>query len=349
MSGDKSSTEALQAYREARGVLSPLLSSLELLGLLHGAFASGMLAAARELSSPAQIAATLHMDKERVIEFCQMFDAHGVFVKENENYRLADKWMTLTAPDIVYPFQYVLDSAYARAKALQVAAMGDTDFWTLTSNERLALAKGGAVDPASSTSAALIESRFQENVPELHTILTAGGHFLELGCGVAGGLLSTLRAYPNATAVGVEIAADLVEEGQRRAVALGVSDRVMFWQGDARDFNEQDVFDYVFWSQFYFPPFSRPPVLRVALHTLKPGGILMAPIQGDASIIGEHLHTEAGQAYTRSRVLFGSWGIPAQSAHGLQRELEEAGFENVRPTTLFNPVIVARRPLAATR
>lgn len=347
MSEEKSAAQALQAYREARSVLSPLLSGLELLALLQGAFASGMLAIVREPSSPAQIAAGLHIDEERAIEFCNVFDAHGVFVKENGRYRLADKWITLTTPDSVYPFQSVLDGAYARAKALQVAAKGDTDFWTLTSDERLALAKGSSIDPASPVSPALVESLFRENVAELHAILMAGCRCLELGCGTGGGLLSRLRAYPNTTAVGVEIAADLVQEAQRRAAALGISDRVVFWQGDARDFGERDAFDHVFWSQFFFPPVTRPAVLRVAWHALKPDGILMAPIQGDSSIIKEHLHTEAGQAYTRSRVLFGSWGIPAQSADDLQRELEEVGFENIRPTAVLNPVIVARRPFRA--
>jgi SAM-dependent methyltransferase len=284
------------------------------------------------------------MDQVRVIEFCHALDAHGVFVKENENYRLADKWLTLTAPETPFSFQTVLDGTFARAKALQVAANGSTDFWTLTSDERLALAKGGAVDPASADSAIVLKAMLRENVPEVHAVLSAGGRWLELGCGVAGGLLSTLCAYPKATAVGVEIAADLVEEARRRAVTLGVNDRVVFWQGDAQDFNEREVFDYVFWSQFYFPPASRPLALQVALRALKPGGFVIAPVQGDPSLINEQLHTEAGQAFTRSRVLYGSWGIPAQTRQELQQEIEAAGFENSRLSAIFNPVVVAQRP-----
>jgi protein-L-isoaspartate O-methyltransferase len=238
----------------------------------------------------------------------------------------------------------VLDGTAARAKALEFAASGNTNFWTLTPDERMALAKGSSINPASADSAMLMQSLFRENVPEVHAVLTAGGKYLELGCGVAGGLLSTLCAYPNATAVGVEIAADLVEEACRRAVALGVNDRVLFWQGDAQDFKEQEMFDYVFWSQFFFPAASRPQVLQVAFNALKPSGILIAPVQGDPSIMNDRLHTEAGQGYTRSRVLFGSWGVPAQSSQKLQQEFEAAGFEHVHPNSLFNPVLVARRP-----
>jgi protein-L-isoaspartate O-methyltransferase len=306
-----------------------------------------MLAIARTPVSPAQIAAAIHLDEARVIEFCYALDAHGVFVKENESYRLADNWAILTAPETPYSFQSVLDGTAARAKALEFAASSDTNFWTLTPDERMALAKAssGSINPFSPDSAILRQSLFRENVPELHAILTTGGKCLELGCGVAGGLLGTLCAYPKATAVGVEIAADLVVEARHRAVILGVNDRVVFWQGDAQEFNEREMFDYIFWSQFFFTPASRPQVLQVALNALKPGGILIAPVQGDSSVISERLHTEAGQGYTRSRVIFGSWGIPAQSSHELQLELETAGFENLRLSALFNPVLVARRPL----
>jgi SAM-dependent methyltransferase len=345
MNDEKLVLQALQTYREARTVLNPLLSSLELLGLLRGAFASGLLALARTPVSPAQIAAAINMDEAYVIEYCHALDAHGVFVKENESYRLADKWAILTAPETPYSFQSVLDGTAARAKALEFAASNDTNFWTLMPGERMALAKGSSINPFASDSAILMKSLFRENVPDVHTILTTGGKYLELGCGVAGGLLSTLCAYPNAIAVGVEIAADLVEEARRRAVGLNINDRVVFWQGDAQHFNEREMFDYVFWSQFFFPAASRPQVLQVAFNALKPGGVLITPLQGVPSIINEHLHTEVGQGYARSRILFGSWGIPAQSSQELQLELETAGFENLRISALFNPVLVARRPL----
>lgn len=344
MNDDQLAVQTLHTYKAARAVIAPILSSVELFGLLRGAFESGMLAVARTPSSPAHIAAAINMDQTRVIEFCTALDAHGIFVKEDENYRLADQWMTLTAPEALYSFQLLLDGTFARAKVLQFAAKDITDFWMLTADERLALAKGSSVDPASPNSAPLLKSLLQENLPDLHAVLTAGGKYLELGCGVAGGLLSLLRAYPNVTAIGVEIAADLVEEANRRAVTLGVHDRVVFWQGDAQDFDQREAFDYVFWSQFFFPSATRSRALQVALHALKPGGILIAPVQGDSSVVNEHLHTEAGQAYTRSRLIFGSWGISAQSRQELQQEIEGAGFINSRPTALFNPVITAQRP-----
>jgi ubiquinone/menaquinone biosynthesis C-methylase UbiE len=345
MDEEKLAIESLQAYREARTVLNPLLSSLELLGLLRGASASGMLALAQRPVSPEQIAAAMKMDKEQVIEFCMALDAHGVFVKENGNYRLADKWLTVTATEVPFPFQTVLDSTFARAKVLQAAASGGIDFWTLTSEDRLALAKGNAIDPGTPKSDIILKSMLRENLPELHTILSAGGRSLELGCGTAGGLLNTLRAYPNLSSVGVEIAADLVAEAQRRAVALGLEDRIVFWQGDAQDFKEHESFDYVFWSQFFFPPATRSRTLHVAYHALKPGGILMTPVATDPSVINEQLHTETGQGYMRSRIIFTSWGVHTQSSQELRQELEEAGFEILRPVVLFNPMIAARRPI----
>jgi tRNA G46 methylase TrmB len=83
----------------------------------------------------------------------------------------------------------------------------------LAAHERLAIAKGVTLDPASPYTPDLVKLLI-ENIPELGARLVSGGWYLELGCGVGGGLLSLLQAYPLLTAVGVEIAPDLVAEAQ---------------------------------------------------------------------------------------------------------------------------------------
>jgi SAM-dependent methyltransferase len=345
MSEAQSAVQILEAYRDARSVLNALIGGVELLGMVHGALACGLLQLARTPCTLEQIVVALRMDHERVIEFCNLLDAHGVFIKENGHYRLADKWVTLTAPDAIFPLGNILDGALARAKALQLAANAETDFWTLTSNDRIALAKSGSVDPSSPLSTTIMKSIYEENVPELHEILSAGGRILEFGCGLGGGLLSTLCAYPNTVGVGVDLADDLLDVARQRSAALGISDRVVFWQGDAQDFYEDHDFDYVWWSQFFFPPPSRAAALQAAFRALRAGGFLIAPVQGNPSIVVENLHSEAGQVFTRNRVIFGSWGIPAFSAEALKQEIETVGFISARLfATVFHPMIVARRP-----
>jgi hypothetical protein len=76
---DQLAVQTLHTYKAARAVIAPILSSVELFGLLRGAFESGMLAVARTPSSPAHIAAAINMDQTRVIEFCTALDAHGIF------------------------------------------------------------------------------------------------------------------------------------------------------------------------------------------------------------------------------------------------------------------------------
>ncbi len=337
----------MQEYREARNVLVPLFAAVELLGLLRGLASSGLFELTQTPTSEEQVSALLKMDSQRAMELCNTLFAHGVFVKEDGKFRLAERWRILTAADAVFAFQNVLDGAFARSTALYFAVQSDADFWSLAPAERVANAKFGSIDPLSPHSPQIIAAMIETNLPELHAVLVNGGNYLELGCGVGGGLLSTVRAYANIMAVGVELAPDLIAVATQRAHSLGVNDRVTFWQGDAQNFTTQREFDYVWWSQFFFPPATRSNVIKVALRALKPGGYLIAPVMGNPSLAYERLESDMGQMFMRNRVLFGAWGIPAIGIQELQQELEAEGFRDVNtfstPMTI-NPIVVGRKP-----
>jgi hypothetical protein len=337
--------QALNAYSEASAVLAPLVAAVRLLGLLRGASTSGLLEVTRISSSPRKIAETLSLDEERVVAVCEALAAHGVLDKHEGLYTLAGAWTTLAAPDAMFPLEAVLDGAFAEAGALRAATGGAENYWTFSPAERLALARGVTVNPASPLSPGLMEAAFRV-VPELHLRLTDGARYLELGCGVAGALLSILRLYPNTTAVGVDLAADVLEVARLQAVALGVAERVVLRQGDARDVAERDTFDYVFWSQFFFPASSRTGALFVALRALKPGGFLIAPLLTGASDISIDPQSDQGRSGALDRVMYGAWHIPVADAANLEQEVAAAGFGEVRTvTTPFNQIVVGRRPL----
>ena len=119
---------------------------------------------------------------------------------------------------------------------------------------------------------------------------------LELGCGVAGQLLCTLRAFPGATAVGVERSADLAAEARRRSQALGVADRLDVIVGDAATVRLEGEFDVVAWSQFFFPSESRAGALATAYAALRPGGLIVAPLLAhDPSDEAESFRDRGGQ------------------------------------------------------
>jgi SAM-dependent methyltransferase len=60
-----------------------------------------------------------------------------------------------------------------------------------------------------------------------------GGTVADAGCGWAELLLRTAQAAPGSTAVGVDLADDLLAEGRRRASERGLADRVRLVAGDA--------------------------------------------------------------------------------------------------------------------
>jgi predicted O-methyltransferase YrrM len=341
---ENASPNTLPAYSEARSVLDPLLSATQLLGLLLGAHHSGLLAAARTPSSSAQLAAVTGIDESRVIDICRAFDAHGVLIQTEGRYRLADPWLVLTSPDSPKRFEDILMFTFTQMKILANATAGDEDYWTLTSEDRLAMAIGFSTNPFSSQAPAIAQAASQE----VHDTLIAGGHCLELGCGVSGMLFSRLRAYPKLTGVGVDRAPDLLAVARQRAAEIGVAERVQFFESDVSDFNAPAQFDVVFWSQPFFPAASRAAALRVSFQSLMPGGILITRLlPWEPSILIDNLHTDAGKAYSLFQVINCSWGIPIVDMETLLQEITDAGFLEVK---LAHPTpsrrdIVARRPV----
>jgi trans-aconitate methyltransferase len=159
--------------------------------------------------------------------------------------------------------------------------------------------------------------------------LRDGGTLLELGCGVAGRTLALLQGVPDLRVVGLELAEDLAAEARSRAEALGVADRFEVVLADATTFDRPGAFDVVFWSQFFFPAASRRAALGVAFASLRPSGIVQAPLAGDFPTM--RAEPDGGQAryYAVSRVVYESWGVPERTPEQLAAELEEAGFVDV--------------------
>jgi SAM-dependent methyltransferase len=345
MTEGKTSPNVLKTYSEARSILDPLLSAAQLLGLLQGAHRSGLLAAARTPASPAQLAAVTGIAESRVVDICRALDAHAVLIQTEGQYHLAGPWLVLTAPNSPFLLEDILAITFTQMKMLTNAA-GDENYWTLTAEDRLATAKGVTINPASPPAPGALARNLREHITEIDALFAAGGHYLELGCGVGGGMLSFLQAYPKLTAVGVELAPDLLAVARQRALDLGVSDRVHFYEGDARDFQAPAQFDAVFWSQSFFPKASRAAALQVAYQSLRPGGLLLATLQmWEPSIITDSLHTKEGREYAITQINHGGWGVPDVGAEALQQEIEAAGFIEAKAVTLpSRRRILARQP-----
>jgi len=334
-----------KTFADAQAALDPILANAKFLGLLRGALNCGIFKVTTKPSTPDQISSALNLPEDLVIDLCYALDAHGVFQFENGRYCLEDHWAILTNPDSHRPLGGILDFNLVESRVLEHIGSLEDDYWEATPFDRLALAKGATIDPTSSRSPGILRSNLQKRLPEIHEVLEAGGHCLELGCGMGGGLLTLVRAYPKMTAVGIDLAADLLQEAQQTAVNFDLCDRITFHQGDASTFEVQQVFDVVRWSQFYFPMESRAGSLQVAFRALKSGGFLTAPLRIDASVLETNLHSEQGKKYTLGRAYLRSWGVPALSTQEVQEEMEKAGFISPLPIeTGHNHTMRARHP-----
>ena len=80
----------------------------------------------------------------------------------------------------------------------------------------------------------LSEDRAAGLVEFLATGLSDGGSVLDIGCGWGELLLRVAAAAPGCTAIGVDLDADALAEGTRRAEARGLSDRVTFLAGKGK-------------------------------------------------------------------------------------------------------------------
>ncbi|MEZ4667282.1 MAG: class I SAM-dependent methyltransferase [Anaerolineae bacterium] len=341
MEKNDSILEKLNTYSEAYSVMAPLILHTQLLGLLQGAYATGVLKAALNPSTVEAIAAETEMSMDRTQDICRALDAFGIFVKADNCYSLTEQWALLVTSDLIRTFQVSVSDAFAKA---QMFSQPGASYWQLSSEERLALAKGVTFNPSSSNTTDFYEFLFRDMLPEVVDRLTQREiRYLELGCGVGGGLNGLLRTYPRVTAVAVDLAKDVLAEAQATAEALGHSERVTFIHDDARNFDARNAFDLVYWSQFFFPRVGRPEVLQVAYAALKPLGYLFAPLLLDP-ISEENIHSAEGRQYAMSQLMYGGWDIPRLSAAEVKAEIEAAGFINVEVRTKpFLRLILAQR------
>lgn len=320
-------TERPSFFEAYDSVLAPMLAQHGLTNLLAGAESSGLLAALRHPSTVEELAATTGLAAQRVRTVLDALVAFCVVEEADGRHGLTPPWAAVLAPDAFVVLADVLASAEIEARLLRDAAAG-SDYWTMPAEDRLVFARAVSPNPFAP---ALVEG-FRRQLASDDDLgrLASGGLLLELGCGVAGRVLTMLQALPEARAVGVELSDDLAGEAQRRAQALGVDDRFEVVCADAATFSRPDTFDVAFWSQFFFPESARPGALRTLFTSLRSGGVAQAPLLGDDAALGTEDPRPEAQDRAVFRVILDGWGIPDRDRDGLAAEFETAGFVDVR-------------------
>jgi hypothetical protein len=203
-----------EAYEQ---VLVPLFTASHQLQLVARAEACGLMNALRTESTADELAGSTGVPHRTVVTLCRALVACSVVEStDGERFRLTPAWLALTGPTAYAPLDVVLAGNDVESRLLR-GRDGDT-FWSMSTAERITYARSVSPDPYSDGLVAAFRKQIEDDADR--AAMTSGGRLLELGCGVAGRVLTTLRAMPSLTAVGIELSPDLAAEAQRRALDL---------------------------------------------------------------------------------------------------------------------------------
>jgi SAM-dependent methyltransferase len=293
--------------------------------VVRGALSSGFLARCREPVTIAELAAATGLGDSRIHHLCSaLVDAKALLSDGAGRVRVTPLYAPLLGNGADRAAIGGLEGAVVRARLLAslFTAAEHEEYGQLPSEDRVALAASVTVDPATGFARDALRA-LVDRTPARRAALEKGGRHLELGCGLGGAMLTMLQLYPSMTAVGVDLAADLLDLARQKAQLVGVADRVDFIEMDAGAYSDPEPFDFVFWSQYFFPAPTRKKALTNAYERLRPGGTLTVPLLVPAE---ERLVTPQ---LTLDTLLVESWGVPARTPAELVAEVEEAGFDQV--------------------
>jgi SAM-dependent methyltransferase len=376
----------LRAYIRAGRELNDWITGAKMLALLNGAVGSGVLDALRTKRTPEQIAAVTSMDRDSIVDLCGALEVHGVLRRDGDSYALTPDLPLLSSPTAAIPLSNVVGHATVMIRALQTVVPSDATYAATANDDVLTMAEGSGVSALSSSPHVGVETMAQA-MPEVEALWEAGARHLEVGCGVGNALFGTVTTYPKVTAVGIEIDESTAAEAERRAHLLGVADRVELRKMDACELRDEDAFDTIQWSQFFFPAAGRPVVLRAMRRALRPGGYLLMPWLGSASndippsrwemlrtglrslrsrrasflayfndVLGDtpRRRKKERRSAALNRLLFTRWGVPVGTVQELEAEVSSSGFTVVRaahvPVSQFvltRGLLLAQREAAA--
>ena len=322
-----------------------VLNGFDLAGLLRGAWRTGLVTAAADPATPAELAGRTGLRPDHVRRLLVALVAHEVVDPcDGDRYVVSDRWRPLLLDPAPQPITTLLRFGEARTRMVEDAVSGDRDYWSADLSDQAAYAMGVSIDPESVHGRELLGLSIGMD-DELHRLLMKGGAYLELGCGAAGAMCALLTVYPRLRATGVELSSALVHVARARAQRLGLGDRMEVVLGDAGDLDRPDEFDLAFWSQSFFAAGTRAGALRVLHRSLRPGGVVTAPMLAEPTDDVTRLRTDEGREYAVDALLHGSWGVPERTGADLRQELADAGFVEPRVLDLpFSRVVRAVRP-----
>ncbi|MEU7875954.1 class I SAM-dependent methyltransferase [Dactylosporangium sp. NPDC049140] len=331
------SVDRSELARSGQARISAWSHGAQALALLAAAHERGWLMFLRRPRTPAELATFTGMEDARLAALVGTLEASGVVRRIGGFIELRPEFAELVADDGLY----ALEDLLARGAAMN-RLVGDSvrasEPARPTKEESLAIARGFVWRPGPRGRE--IYRGMLDALPEFASAI-GSGRLLDVGCGVAGAMLTAASMFPGMTGVGLEVEPSVAAEAQRRAAKFG--DRIRIIATDARDFDEAEGegFDACFWAQPFFPADTRADTLRMIRRALKPGGVL---IEQEMEV--EPQDEDARLGFALRRLVFAGWNVPfARTAEDLRAEATAEDFEHVRiATTSLGRVVVSRRP-----
>ncbi len=318
------------AFAQGLSAMQTVFEGADLAGLLRGVWRRGIVAATAVPVTASEVAERCGLPVPHVHRVLTALVAYEVVDPvEGGRFQVSDRWRPLLLDPAPMSVPALITYAEARTHMVEQAVSTGEDYWESDVRVQAAYATGVSIDPESVHGRELLALGIAMD-PELEQLLQSGGRYLELGCGAAGGMCGLLRLYPDVRATGVEISPALVQMARARAERLGITDRMEVILGDAADLDRPEAYDLAFWSQFFFRDSSRQAALRVLHRSLRPGGIVTAPLMPTPGDDLDRLRTDDGREHSVDAVLHGAWGVPERTPEALQQELVDAGFTDTR-------------------
>ncbi|MFI6066647.1 SAM-dependent methyltransferase [Micromonospora sp. NPDC051227] len=328
-------TDRVELIGEARNRLAAWSEGAQALSLLSSVHRLGWTQFLREPRSFAELLRHSAIPPQRLRDGLDALVSLKVVAQTGDEFRLTAPFAEMLTPDGLLYLGDKLDEARLMARLVGEAAEAD-GLPTLSSDDAVTVARG-ATFQATEVGRAVFRETLND-VPE-YADAVGRGRVLDVGCGVASGLLTTAALFPTIYGLGLELVPAVAAEAARRAAAQGVADRIEIRAADARHFDETGAYNACFWAQPFFSADARLPTLRAIHRALAPGGILLEQ-ELDKPTDAAH-----PPAFALRRMVFQGWDAPfASTAEHLAVEAQAAGFTLVRiATTNLGRMVVLRR------
>ncbi|WP_327035148.1 class I SAM-dependent methyltransferase [Micromonospora ureilytica] len=329
-------TDRVKLVGEARNRLAAWSEGAQALSLLSSVHRLGWTRFLREPRSFEELVRHSAIPPQRLRDGLDALVRLEIVEQTDDEFRLTAPFAEMLTSDGLLNLGDKLDEARLMAR-LVGEAVEVNELPMLSGDDALTVARG-ATFQATEVGRAVFRETLND-VPE-YTAAVAQGRVLDVGCGVASGLLTTAALFPTIHGLGLELVPAVAAEAARRAAAQGVAERIEIRTADARRFDETAAYDACFWAQPFFGADARLPTLRAIHRALAPGGILL-----EQELDRKPTDAAQASAFALRRVVFHGWGAPfASTAEHLAVEAQAVGFTLVRiATTNLGRMVVLRR------